>query len=131
MTIRRVTARLGSLFGRNQQELELDAELKYHIDMLTEQNLVKGMSREAARREALRLFGPIAAVKDDVRDTWLSRFVEVALQDVRYGIRSLRREPGVAFVIIVTMALGIGANTAIFSVVNGVLLRPLPFKDGD
>jgi putative ABC transport system permease protein len=131
MTIRSFTARLGSLFGRDQQELELNAELKYHIDMLTEQNIAKGMSPETARREALRLFGPVEKVKDDVRDTWLSRFFEVAVQDVRYGIRGLRRNPGFAFVIILTMALGIGANTAIFSVVNGVLLRPLPFKDGD
>ena len=77
------------------------------------------------------MFGPVAGVKDDVRDGWLSRFVEIAVQDVRYGFRSLRRNRGFALVIIVTMALGIGANTAIFSVVNGVLLRPLPYRDGD
>jgi putative ABC transport system permease protein len=129
--IRHLSVRLASLFGREQQEQELDAELKYHIDMLTEQNVRKGMSRDAAQREALRVFGTVAAIKDDVRDKWLSRFVEVAAQDVRYGVRSLRRNPGFALVIILTMALGIGANTAIFSVVNGVVLRPLPYKGGD
>src|SRR2546423_1151219 len=82
--IRNLSVRLSSLFGREQQERELDAELKYHVDMLTEQNVQKGMSRDAARREALRLFGPVEGVKDDVRDKWLSRFAEVAAQDVRY-----------------------------------------------
>jgi predicted permease len=129
--LRHLRVRLASLFKRERLERELDTELRYHIDMLVQQNLARGMAPDEARREAQRVFGPVAGIKDDVRDRWLSRFIEVAAQDVRYGVRSLRRNPGFALAIIVTMALGIGANTAIFSVVNGVLLRPLPYTDGD
>jgi hypothetical protein len=129
--IRHLSVRLKSLFRRTRLEQELDTELQYHLDMLVDQNVKAGMSTAEARRAALRVFGPVAGIKDDVRDTWLSRFLETAAQDVRYGLRNLRRNPGFALVVMVTMALGIGANSAIFSVVNGVLLRPLPFKHGE
>jgi putative ABC transport system permease protein len=129
--MRRIRTRLASLFRRDRYERELDAELRFHIEMLTEQHVRAGMTPEAARRAALQTFGQIDRVKDDVRDTWLSRITETLSQDVRYGLRNLRRNPGFALAVIVTMGLGIGANTAIFSVVTGVLLRPLPYKDGN
>src|SRR5207249_2059673 len=103
--MRHLSVRLGSLFKRQRLERELDTELRYHIDMLVEQNIRQGMTPGRARREALRVFGTVAGIKDDVRDKWLSRLFEAAAQDIRYGLRSLRRNTGFALVIIVTMAL--------------------------
>jgi predicted permease len=98
--------------------------------MLTEQNIRLGLAPDQARRAALQTFGHVDRVKEDVRDTWLSRAAETLFHDVRYGLRTIGRSRGFALVIVLTMGLGIGANAAIFSVVNGVLLKPLPFADG-
>ena len=129
-TLRWFRTRLSSLFRRARYERELESELRFHLDMLAEQHVKAGLTPADARTAALRTFGQIERVKDEVRDTWLARMAETLLQDVKYGARSIGRSPGFALTVVFTMALGIGANSAIFSVVNGVLLKPLPFEDG-
>ncbi len=111
-------------------ERELDAELAFHLEMQAAEFVRHGMSPEQARIEARQAFGGVEHVKEDVRDTWLARMTEAAVQDIRYGVRSLGRNGGYAAAVIITMALGIGANSAIFSVVNAVVLRPLPYGRG-
>jgi predicted permease len=123
--------RLRTIVRRRSMERELDAELAFHLDMLAAEFVRRGASPDAARRSARQTFGGVEGVKDDVRDTWLTRLLETAVQDVRYGVRGLRRQRGYALAVIVTLALGIGANTAIFSVINAVVLQPLPYARGE
>jgi putative ABC transport system permease protein len=122
--------RVRTLFRRARMERELDAELRFHLDMQAAEYERQGMSPERARAAARLLFGGVERVKDEVRDTWLTRVVETLAQDARHSTRSLRQNRGYAAAVIATMALGIGANSAIFSVVNAVVLQPLPYARG-
>ncbi len=119
------------LFRRKRFENELDAELHDHYERQVEQNMARGMSRMEATRQAAILVGGSEHLKDDCRDARLGRWIETLVQDVRYGLRVLARNPGFSLAAILTLALGIGANTAIFSLVYGVLLRPLPYLHGE
>ncbi|NDQ56990.1 MAG: ABC transporter permease [Acidipila sp.] len=119
--------RVAALFGpRRRLEDDLDAELRAHVEMAVEQNLRKGMTAEAARREALRHFGGVDQIKEIYRDQRGMPMVETALQDIRYGFRMLRRNPGFSLLAILCLTLGIGANAAVFSWIEGILIRPYP-----
>jgi hypothetical protein len=125
-TVKGLRARLRALFRRGAAERELDEELRFHIEMETEQNLRSGMPPAEASRRALRDFGGVQPTKEahrDVRGRWL----EELIADTRYALRTLRRAPVLAGAAIITLALGIGANTTIFSAVNAEILKPLPF----
>ncbi len=121
--------RLRALFRRASLEAELEEELRGHIEQQIEKHLQSGLSLEEAERRARLEFGNVGAIKEECREAWGIRLINELFQDVRFGLRQLRRNPGFAAVVIMTLALGIGGNTAVFSVVNAVLLRPLPFKN--
>ncbi|HTD52050.1 MAG TPA: ABC transporter permease, partial [Thermoanaerobaculia bacterium] len=127
----RLLAALSALFRKGRLEREMDAEMRFHLEMETQKQIARGLSPEGARTRALLGFGGVEKHKEECRETGGTRWVETLFQDVRWALRALRKNPAYAASAAVTLALGIGANVAVFSVVHAVFLQALPYGGGE
>jgi predicted permease len=121
--------RMSSLLRRRRVERDLDKEFRFHLDQQIAENVAKGMDADTARYHALRSLGGLTKLQEECRDMRRTAYIDNFFQDLRYAARALKRAPGFTAVIILTLALSIGADSAIFSVIDGVLLRPLPYQN--
>ena len=119
-------SRLLGLFSKNRRDAEMAEEIQAHLDLLTERNIAAGMSPNEARNAALRLFGGIEQTKEIAREQRVWRWADEFVQDIRYGVRMLRRTPGFSILAILCLTLGIGTNAAALSWIEGILIRPYP-----
>ena len=127
--LRAFLIRLGGWWGRDRREREMNEEIEAHFQMHVEDNQRAGMSAAEARRQAVLKFGGIESAKESLRGRWTVAFLETTWQDLKYALRGLRRNPAFALTAVLSLALGIGASIAIFTVADNLLLRPLPYRD--
>src|SRR5690349_11614618 len=129
MSVRRQLAKIGALIRRRKAADDLGEEIRIHLAMEEQENRERGMAAEDAHYAALRRFGNVTQTQERSREMWKWRWLETLLQDIRYGLRQLRRSPSFTLVEVLTLALDIGANTAIFTLMNDVMLKMLPVKN--
>ena len=119
-----------SFFGKRDRDTQLDSELRFHIETLTDANIAAGMSAGEARRQAVLEFGGREQIKEELRDVYRLPIIESVAANLKSAFRFIRKSPSFSIAVTLTLALGIGANSAVFSAIDAILLRPLPFPDG-